>query len=211
MQKALGIFPFRRIDKPLPGPCGKVLFVLLFFLYACNPAGRGRGEAVNEISYFFSPEGIQELRARFSYDEVTGWYTHQHWKEQPLARNTLLASVNENGYYILSSNYYGEKRLDHTHVIVQIGTQRLGTDKIKPGEAEHIVQYVQNKIVETNRYTEYRDKALFENIANSGELEIRIRFQARTAHVEALLPDEDRKALIDCFQLSVLNRMRSGK
>lgn len=188
---------------------GMGAWVLLFFvLGACNiGGGNSDKQAPAEINYYFSPEGIRELKARFSLDEKTGWYTHQLWKEQPVAHTTLLASVNQNGYYVLSSNYFGDKALQHTQVIVWIGEQRFATKTLDLQTADHDVRYVEDKIVETNRYAEYGDNALFENIADSGDREIRIRFQARTEHVDVLLSDADRQALIDCFQLSILNRM----
>jgi hypothetical protein len=183
--------------------------LLLFLLTACHAGGGNQdSEAPDEITYYFSPEGIRELKGRFSLDETTGWYTHQQWQDQPLTHSTLLASVNQNGYYLLSSNYVGEQPLEHAQVIVQIGKQRFATEKIAINDPEHEVRYLDHGIVETNHYTGYRDGALLENIADSGDEEIRIRFQARLAHAEALLSDADRQALIDCFQLSILNRMR---
>lgn len=166
-------------------------------------------EGLSDIEYYFSQQGIQELKARFAYDSASEWYTHQQWADTLIPHSGLRATVNRNGYYVLSSVYVGEAPIVHTHIRVKIGTKTFSSASIALTHSTHQETYMGSQLVEITQYPEYQDNHILENIAASGQEPLHLDLLSRTQQLTFPISDADRQALIDCFQLSVLNRLSS--
>ena len=162
----------------------------------------------SDIAYYFSAEGIVELRSRFHHDTISGWYEHSLWADSVHSQSGLSAVVHANGSYVLSSRYVGEEPISHRQVVVSIGKNTFSSAPILRTDPEHSEQYVGDLLVEINQYTNYRDGMILENIADAGEEAVIIRYRGKRAEQEAILTEAERNALIDCFQLAILNRMK---
>lgn len=181
----------------------------LFLTIACGIGDTHTDEGAEDIEYYFSQQGIQELKARFSYDSIGGWYTHEQWADTLIPHSGLRATVNRNGYYVLSSVYVGEAPIVHTHIRVKIGTKIFSSASIALTHSTHQEIYMGRQLVEITQYPEYQDNHILENIAASGQAPLQLELLSRTQQVTVPISDADRQALIDCFQLSVLNRISS--
>lgn len=181
----------------------------LFLTIACGIGDTHTDEGAEDIEYYFSKQGIQELKARFSYDSIGGWYTHEQWADTLIPHSGLQVAVNQNGYYVLSSVYVGEVPISHTHIRVQIGNKTYSSARITLTPSTHQETYVGNQLVEITQYPEYQDNHILENIAASGQETVSLTLLGGTQKTTYPISDTDRQALIDCFQLSVLNRISS--
>lgn len=160
----------------------------------------------------FSPQDIEELKSKFTFNEETGWYHHKHWGTNLPKRRTLTADVMRNGYFLLCSNYYAPEPLEHRAVEVTLGETTYQTREIDIREkALHKVRETANGIYELNYYSNYGDEGIFEKIGLSDESTIKIRFIGENAYTKAELPRTDLQALRECFQLSLVLRQLSTR
>ncbi len=181
----------------------------IFLTIACGIGETHADEGADDIEYYFSQQGVQELKARFSYDSIGGWYTHEEWADTLIPHSGLRATVNQNGYYILSSVYVGEVPISHTHIRVKIGPKTFSSATIALTASTHQETYMGSQLVEITQYPDYQDNHILENIAVSGQAPLQLELLSRSQQLTFPISDADRQALIDCFQLSVLNRLSS--
>ena len=199
-----------------------ILFVFVGFI-SCDQAAQKASdtaeEAVEEVSdaveentgggMSLTPEDIEKLQNKFTYDAATGYYKHNRWGGRSPQRRTLTADVYKNGSFTLASVYYGDAKVDHNRIIVTAGDQRMTSDRVTlSNESEHVVQKDKDKRYEINYYTNYRDKGIFEAIGKGIEGEINVRFDGPDRSSSVPLNSEDMAALKDCYMLSLL--LRSG-
>ena len=157
---------------------------------------------------------IEALKAKFTFDEATGYYYHNHWNRNFPTRRTLTADVNKTGYFYLCSNFYGNKGINHSKIEVQIGEgEKMASDAINRREtSEHVVQKTADgKVFEVNYYTKYRDKGIFEAIGKSEGEKVQVRFigtESYTQFEELKALDVD--ALKECYMLSLVLRATGG-
>lgn len=196
-----------------------VLFAVGMMFPACSDTATQSDASAEEVSEVAEEEGvvsfteddIEALKAKFSVDE-SGWYTHNTWGKSLVQRRTLTAIVNATGYFALSSNYYADKPLKHTHIKVKFGEEELESNKVDLASADHQVQEVEGKVYEINTYSKYGDNGIFQKIAESPKnSEIKVTFQAKSARVEETLSKADIDAIKDCSQLSLVLRMTQGQ
>ncbi len=159
----------------------------------------------------FTPDEIEALQNKFTYDPASGYYKHNLWAGRAPKRRTLTVDVYNNGSYILSSNYYGQSNLGHNRVIVGVGEESMTTERISTSnEGEHVVQTDEGSRFEINNYTNYRDNGIFEAIGKNPEAEVEIKFDSPRASSNAVpLPEQDKEAIVDAYLLSML--IRAGK
>ena len=159
----------------------------------------------------FTEEDIEALKAKFTYDEASGWFSHNLWAGRAPKRRTLYGQVQKTGYYQLCSNYYGSQAVNHTRVIVTVGDEKFTTNSLK--KADRTVQKDGDSRYETNCYTNYGDNGLLEAIFNApGDTEVSIIFDNPDRSSAAVpLPDNDRQALKECWQLSLVRRMEAAQ
>ncbi len=165
----------------------------------------------NLIELSFSYQDIEALKAKFDFDEKSGWYHHKHWGNKLLKRATLTADVNQTGYFLLCSNYYAAKGINHSSVEVEIGDEALVSATIEKDSKQHSVQKTAKGVFELNRYTNYADKGIFQKIGTSENAEVNLRFIGKDAYIKSSLSKADQKALQDCFQLSLILRQLGNK
>jgi len=156
----------------------------------------------------FTPDEIEALKNKFTYDPSSGYFKHNLWAGRAPKRRTLTVDVFNNGSYILSSNYYGENNLGHNRIIVEVGDETMSSERISTSnEREHIVQTDESKRFEINNYTNYRDNGIFEAIGKNPEAEVEIKFDSPRASSNMVpLPEQDKEAIIDAYFLSMLIR-----
>jgi len=141
----------------------------------------------------------------------TGYYYHNLWNKAWPKRRTLFADINKTGYYYLCSVYHGDRNLKHSSVTVSIGDQKIVSDKVDlTSDRDHRTQKDGSKFFETNYYTNYRDKKIFETIGQNPEKVVKLRFDGNEAYVEGELPENDKQALVDCYQLSLVLRSEAA-
>ncbi|RMG18899.1 MAG: hypothetical protein D6730_22330 [Bacteroidetes bacterium] len=161
----------------------------------------------------FTDEDIQALKDKFIFDETTGYFYHKHWNRTWPKRRTLTADVMKNGYYFLSSNFYGNKGINHSKVIVKIGEEEMETEEVDlKNESEHRTEKADNGYVfEINYYTKYRDKGIFDAIGKSTG-PVMVSFVGKRSSTEfEEVPKSDVEALRDCYQLSLVQRATGGQ
>ena len=157
---------------------------------------------------------IEALKAKFVFDEGSGYYYHSHWNNEFPSRRTLTADINKTGYFILRSNFFGNKGINHSKIEVQIGEgEKMSSDAIdRKNNSEHVVQKTgDGKVFEVNYYTNYRDKGIFESIGKSDGQKIQVRFigtESYTKFEELKALDVD--ALKECYMLSLILRSTGG-
>ena len=166
-------------------------------------------EKSSEGGLSFTPEELEKFPNKFTYDAATGYYKHNRWGGRSPKRRTLTADVYKNGSFTLASVYYGESKVNHNRIIVTAGGERMVSERVTlSNESEHVVQADGSKRYETNYYTNYRDKGIFEALGKGVDGEITIRFDGPDRSSEVPLNGEDLQALKDCYTLSLL--LRSG-
>ena len=159
----------------------------------------------------FTEDDIKAIKAKFIVDE-SGWYNHTLWGKSLVPRRTLTALVNGTGYFVLSSNYYADKPLQHTHIKVKIGEEEVESNKLDLKSTDHAVQTVAGKTYEVNTYSRYGDNGIFQKIADSPRnTEVQVTFQAKNARVEEKISKADIDAIRDCSQLSLVLRMEQAQ
>lgn len=162
----------------------------------------------------FTEEAIKELKDKFIFDEEAGYYYHKHWNKSWPKRRTLTADVNKTGYYYLCSNFYGNKGIKHSQVMVKFGEEKISTEKMDlKNETDHRVENTgDGNVFEVNYYTNYRDNKIFETIGKSESgKDILVRFVGATSYTEEALPQSDYEALKDCYNLSLLLRYEAAQ
>lgn len=159
----------------------------------------------------FTEADIKELKDKFVFDEKTGWYHHKHWGQKLLKRRTLTADVNRSGYYMLHSNYFAAKKLNHTGVQVKIGEESIISEKIALDSDHHRKVSDSKGEFELNSYAKYGDNGIFQKIGKSGDTSINVRFITKKGYTEQELSKADQQALQDCFRLSLILRQLKDK
>lgn len=150
---------------------------------------------------------IEELKAKFTYNDEIGYYEHNYWGNRTPTRRTLTAIVNQTGYFVVKSIYYGENPPNHSRVIVTVGDQSITTDRVDLKSNDHQVVKDAGKTFEINNYTQYRDKGIFEAIGKAAPgTEVNIRFDGPDTFVESAMPENDFTAVKDCYHLSLVLR-----
>ena len=156
----------------------------------------------------YTEEDIQNIKSLFELNEKSGWYHHKQWGNTWPQRRTLFADVNKTGYYSLCSNYYSKHGIDHEYIEAVVGDKEIKSRKVELTSDDHRTQKRNGKTFEVNYYSNYGDEGILEAIAKSNpEQEITIRFIGKKGvTVEEILDSEDRKALTEALQLSVILR-----
>jgi hypothetical protein len=153
-------------------------------------------------------EDIVEIKESFELNEKSGWYHHKQWGDVWPQRRTLFADINKTGYYTLCSNYYSKHGLDHDHIEVVVDDVTFKSRKVKLNSSDHDSKKRNGKTFEVNSYSNYGDEGILKAIAQSDMSKpITIRFIGKNGTVVTdELNDDDRKALVECFQMSILLR-----
>lgn len=163
-------------------------------------------EAAEEGDLSFTMEEIEALKSKFTFDEESGWYYHNHWNRSSPKRRTLTADVMATGYFILTSNFYANKGIKHSKIIATIGENKITSGEIKTSEDDNQTVEEGDRIYETIRYANYKDNGIFQAISQSGETPVNIRFVGAKSYSDAELPKSDKDAIKDCFYLSIILR-----
>ncbi len=165
-------------------------------------------EVADPNAFSMTEDDIQALKDKFFFDEATGFYNHKHWNKSWPKRRTLTAEVQQNGYFFVCSNFYGNKGIKHKKVVVKIGEEKLESEEIDiKNENEHRTDKADNNYVyEVNYYTKYRDKGIFDAIAKStGNVQVSFVGDRSSTEFEDL-PASDLVALKECHRLSLVLR-----
>ncbi len=203
------------------------LFMAIFLLgsfsiYSCGPSGQQSAEtstetpsaeeeaSANDGELVFTEESIAELKSKFTFNEEAGWYYHNHWNQQAPKRRTLTADVNKTGYFYLTSVFYAGNPIKHTYIEATIGEEKMKSEKIAQSENENNTMKSDDRVFEIINYTNYRDNGILEAIAKS-EGPVNIRYWGPDSYSDAELPASDKRALVDCFQLSLVLRAEAAQ
>lgn len=194
---------------------GLCALALALFLFSCSgpatPATDTEATATETAeqaadAITFTQDDIDALKAKFVFDEATGYYYAKHWNRTWPKRKTLTADINQTGYFFLCSNYYDDKAIKHTKIKVTIGEEVFESDAVELDSQDHRTEKAGAKNFEVNYYTNYRDKGILKAIANSSsDAEIKVAFIGKTTR-ESILPKSDIQALKDCHNLSLVLR-----
>lgn len=208
-----------------------MMFVAVLGLIACGGGATQQAEGAAETetaseetndptAVEWTTESIAELKSKFTLDEASGYYTHNHWKNLP-RRRTFTATVMaapQPGYFIMSSNFYGNKAFKHVKVRAIIGEENknqkkpevLESNAVKTSEATNQTQTFEGgKVYEGISFAAYGDNGIFQAIAKtplSEKIYVSFVVNDRKFTEYEQLSYDDHKALIESMQLSMVLR-----
>lgn len=139
----------------------------------------------------------------FKKDEFngSGWYTHKTFNSSSNYRKTLKAHVNENGFIYLESQWYDDDWLFHTYVQVKVGESVLTTPVVETFNKNNVHHNDGGVVWETISYVEDGDNGILSSIANA-KGPVKVRFVGDKFYRDITLPEKDKKAIKDCYELS---------
>lgn len=158
---------------------------------------------------------LRELRPKFRFDrdEIRGggWFEHR-WLAAEAGRAMLAAPVNATGFTYLRAQYVGDQWVFADRLVARIGDRVIETGGFRGFSSDVHRNARGSGVSETLHFTEVSDGGLLAAIASDPKRPVRIRFEGRERQVDITLPQADRVALAESYELgAAIRRLGVGR
>lgn len=137
------------------------------------------------------------------YDRYTNYIPKRQSFNRSWDRSFIQVHLNELGEIYLSSNYYGDKWLDHTGIRVYDGKDQAKTGKVALDDVNNHRSEFMETMWERVTYKEHKSDSVIEFIANNPDRKLKAVFLGKRYYY-ILLEPYDMKAVKDAWELSKL-------
>jgi hypothetical protein len=135
----------------------------------------------------------------YTYNGTNNWFSHQNFSKIT-DKDSLLATINQDGEVALISNYFGNEPLGLYKIQLKIGETLYDSVPILqpnvPLQLAHTVQ-----VHESLYFKAANAKNLIEKIANSADTNIEVRLIGKNEYTSFTLSSEDKKAFAETWEL----------